>query len=152
MCPFKTPLCVHSLSLRLLHTEAHKHSHTDTQTHTHTHTSTHTHTPHTHTIFEEKGEQKGEERKIPQKTRRSQFWCDVSYDQALFIETHFALCTYHASGVLSVNLYALHHTCYTCLPCHVAAGCGTPAARHQKKPELHLLAKRCKEMQGGPRK
>ena len=79
------------------------------------------------------GRREGEERKNPQKTHRSQFWYDVSHDEALFCETYFALCMYHASGVQCRGICLRYITLAICLPCHVAAGYATPAVRHQKE-------------------
>ena len=65
------------------------------------------------------------------------------------------LCAVYVSCIwcaVSVNLYALHHTCYCItLPC----SCGVRNIRctpTNRKLEMHLLAKRYKEMHRGPRK
>ena len=59
------------------------------------------------------------------KSARIQFWYDVSYDQALFCETYFALSTYHASGVQCGGICMRYITLAICLPCHAAVVCAT---------------------------
>ena len=86
---------------------------------------------------EEKEKKKGEERKIPKKMHRSQFWFGVSHDQALFCETYFSL---HITP---------RHFFY---PAVWLRGAQHPLYATKRKPEMHLLAKRCKEKDVGPRK
>ena len=100
---------------------------------------------------EDKGAEKGEESKNPQKTQRSQFWYDVSYDQALLCETYFALTTHHASGVLcrGICVRCITLAVYFILPCR----CGvrntrcTPPKGNPKCICLPSVAKGCTEGQ-----
>ena len=58
----------------------------------------------------------------------------------------------HLVCCLGESVCAASHLLYV-LPCRAAAGYATPAVRPpKKKPEMHLLAKRCKDMCGGPTK
>ena len=83
-----------------------------------------------------------ESARIHRKTHQSQFWYDVSYDQAR-CETYFVLSTYHASGCVGESVCAASHCC---------GARNAPLYATKKKLEMHLLAKRCKKMCGGPRK
>ena len=95
--------------------------------------------------------QKGKERNNPQKKHRRQFWCDVSYDQALFCETYLALSTYRASGVQCRGTCMRYITLAICFtqPC----SCGvrntqcTPPKGNPKCICLPSVAERCKEGQ-----
>ena len=100
----------------------------------------------------EKGEEMGEERKNPQKTHRSQFWYDVSYDQTLFCETYFALTIFCASCVLyrGICLRYITLALFLTLPC--CCGVRNTLYATKRKPEMYVLAKRCKEIHGRPRK
>ena len=101
--------------------------HNQRRTHAQTHAQTHRHTD---TTFEGKGEEKGEARGNPQGTHRSRNWRGVC----------FALCKYHASGVL----------------CRGRGICMRHITRHPlyapPKGNPTCLPSRCKEMYGGPRK
>ena len=57
----------------------------------------------------------------------------------------------HLVCCVGQSVCATSHLLYV-QPRHVAAGYATPAVRTQREPEMHLLAMRCKEMYGGPKK
>ena len=90
-------------------------------------------------------------RKNPQ--RRNQNWRGVSCGRALFCGTCFALCTCRASGVLCRGICMRYITLAICVTLPYSCGVrNTRCTPTKRKPEMHVLAKRCKEMYRGPRK
>ena len=164
---FQLPTLFHSALSRSLapsiqlHWASSTHEHTSTltqtqrqkQRRTHAHTRTDRHTD-TQTRLLKRREKRRVKRAGASRERRGAGY-GAMYGMMKYSSVERALrsaCIMDLACCVGEFVCATSHMLHV-LPCHAAAGYATPAVRPTKrKPVMHVLAKRCKEMHGGPRK